>query len=61
VNQNEYDDLRLFGEEVLMNEDEFSEMNWSGWTVWKEEKIYDFNTGEEYKPPKPSETKLRKR
>ena len=61
VNQNEYDDLRLFGEEVLLNEDEFSETNWSGWTVWKEDKIYNFNTGEEYKLPEPTNTKLRKR
>lgn len=61
MNQNEYEDLRLFGEEVLMNEDEFSEMNWSGWAAWKEDKIYDFDAGEEYKPPEQTSSKLRKR
>jgi len=61
MNQNEYEDLRLFGEEVLMDEDEFSEMNWSGWAAWKEDKIYNVDTGEEYKPPERTRTKLRKR
>ena len=57
----QYNELRNFGEEVLLEGDDYDEQSYSAWSVYREEKIYNVDTGEEYKPSEPKASKLRRR
>ena len=57
----QYHELGFFGEEVLLEGDEYDEQSYSAWSVYREEKIYNVDTGEEYKPSEPKTSRLRRR
>ena len=57
----EFNTLSGFGEEILLAQGDYSEQSYSSFNAFRTEKIYNADTGKEYKPPEPTSNKLRMR